>query len=80
MQYASLATQIGTAARAEAPVRALKAISPNITKKRVTKPEPVPRYMRHSPHTDSQNCSLYGLNCRPCVATPVCSIAVRLTR
>ena len=42
-QYASLATQIGKAARAEAPVRALKAISPNITKKRVPKPEPVPR-------------------------------------
>lgn len=43
VQYASLATQIGTAARAEAPVRALKAISPNITKKRALKPEPVPR-------------------------------------
>lgn len=38
LQYASLATQIGTAAMAEAPVRALKAISPNITKKRVPKP------------------------------------------
>ncbi len=43
VQYASLATQIGTAARAEAPIRALKAISPNITKKRVPRLEPVPR-------------------------------------
>ena len=40
LQYAAVATQIGTAARAEAPVRALKAISPNITKKRLPKPEP----------------------------------------
>ena len=44
LQYASMATQIGTAARAEAPLRALKAISPNITKKRVPKPAPATRY------------------------------------
>ncbi|KAA6416833.1 MAG: kinesin motor domain containing [Trebouxia sp. A1-2] len=42
LKYASLATQIGTAARAEAPIRALKAISPNITKKRVPRLETVP--------------------------------------
>lgn len=34
LQYAAMATQIGNAARAEAPKRAIKAKSPNITKKR----------------------------------------------
>ncbi|KAK9917104.1 hypothetical protein WJX75_000928 [Coccomyxa subellipsoidea] len=34
LRYAALATQIGTAARAEPPLRVLKAKSPNITKKR----------------------------------------------
>ena len=34
LQYAAMATQIGNAARAEAPKRARKAMSPNISKKR----------------------------------------------
>ena len=34
LQYAAMATHIGNAARAEAPKRVKKAISPNITKKR----------------------------------------------
>eukprot|EP00884_Botryococcus_braunii_P003070 jgi/Botrbrau1/12764/Bobra.0238s0003.1 len=34
LRYAAMAAQIGVAARAEAPLRALKAITPNITKKR----------------------------------------------
>ncbi|KAK9805478.1 hypothetical protein WJX72_000545 [[Myrmecia] bisecta] len=43
LKYAALAAQIGTAARLEAPARALKAVSPNITKKRAAPPsKPVP--------------------------------------
>jgi hypothetical protein len=34
LRYAALAAQIGVAARAAAPLRVLKAVTPNITKKR----------------------------------------------
>ncbi|BDA50338.1 probable Kinesin-like protein KIF22 at N-terminal half [Coccomyxa sp. Obi] len=49
LRYAALATQIGTAARAEPPLRVLKAKSPNITKKRKAAAEPQPGAKRRAP-------------------------------